>query len=186
MSDSWYNNNSFEVWNFPALEGQGDSFEPLDAGAHGELNEQDNADVSITTHDNLEERNTLIEHINYLDELGFQMKTLLSEIDASLLGNIVALVRKTVKKVVDRELALDGNVLKDMIDASLAKIHRDDDVCVVHISEADQSIFAEAVPLQHVVIKTDATLQKGDYVIKSRFSELEAILEQRINTLLGI
>lgn len=187
MSDSLYNNNPFEVWNFPALEGFGDHIEPLDAEEREALQERDNSEVPVAApYDNSEERNALIEQIHYLDGLGFQMKTLLAEIDESLLVNIVTLVRKTVKKVVAKEMALDNNVLKDMVIASLARLHRDDEVCIVHISEEDKSVFEEGAPLQHVVIKTDATLKKGDYVIKSRFSELEAILEKRIDTLLEL
>lgn len=187
MSDSLYNNKSFEVWNFPALEGFGERFEPLEPEVQDEVQKPDDSEVPVATcYDNSEERNALIEQIHYLDGLGFQMKSMLADIDESLLVNLVTLVRKTVKKVVAKEMALDNNVLKDMVIASLARLHRDDEVCVVHISEEDQAVFEQGAPLHHVVIKTDAALKKGDYVIKSRFSELEAILEQRIDTLLEI
>lgn len=188
MSDSYYNKSTFQVWNFPTFEGIGDSIEPFEADEHNAINAFDTHDDSPVPAevDVPEENHEIAEQINYLETLGLQMKKLLSEIDESLLNNIVTLVKKTVKKIVVKEMAVDGNVLKDMIAASLATINRDDGICIIHISEEDKSLFAENAPLQNVVIKTDPALQKGDYVIKSRFSELEAILEQRINTLLGI
>lgn len=187
MSDSYYNKSTFQVWNFPSFEGIGDSIEPFEADEHNAVNDFDTHDSPAPAGVDIpEENHEIAEQINYLETLGLQMKKLLSEIDESLLNNIVTLVKKTVKKIVAKEMAADGNLLKDMIAVSLATINRDDGICIIHISEEDKSLFEENAPLQNVVIKTDPTLQKGDYVIKSRFSELEAILEQRINTLLGI
>lgn len=187
MSDFYHSKNSFEVWNFPALEGNGNSIEPLVMEEFGDINEYVPSDAPVPSVLNVPEDNSaILEQIQYLDILGMQMKSLLMEIDASLLVSMIALIRKTVKKIALKELEIDENALKEMIGVSLAKINKDDETCIIHISEQDQSIFEDSTPLQHVVIKTDATLQKGDYVIKSKFSELEAILEQRINTLLGM
>lgn len=187
MSDFYHDKNPFEVWNFPAFEDNGDSIEPSGLEESGDINVYIPSDDSVPLVLNVpEDKSAFLEQIQYLDILGMQMKKLLMEIDASLLVSMIALIRKTVKKIVLKELEIDENALKEMIGVSLAKINRDDETCIIHISEQDQSIFENTTPLQHVVIKTDATLQKGDYVIKSKLSELEAILEQRINTLLGI
>jgi hypothetical protein len=190
MSDTAQQKLSFELWSFPFLENSINEMEPPQIAEPVNDNElvlsEELPDAAENKSHLVTESLVLPEHIQYLDGIGLEMKQVLSEFDGLLLTNMLTLIKKTVKKIILKEISLDENTIKDMVTDSLDQIHNNDELCVVSISAEDAAIFEKSTSLNHVAIKVDQTLLRGDYIIKTKYSQIDAILEQRLNRLFGI
>ena len=126
------------------------------------------------------------EKINYLDDIGSQMADMLSEVDSRLLQSMVGVIKQAVKKIILKELMIDEHRIKQMIEHSLEKINKDKVSCVIHVSEEDYPVFENKSYLNYVQIIIDPELGQGSFIIKTKFSKLQAILEDRLTVLFGL
>ena len=166
-----------EIWCFPPLE----KGEAIVAQAGFESpNEPDYKD-------SLQEKNenAMLNHLHYLESLGLKMQGLLDEIDEHFITNILLLIRKTVKKIILKELTVDDQLFREMVLQVVDKIKPLPDSCVVNVSQDDLALFQQN-PLSFLTVEVNPRLEKGDFLIKTPFTEVEALLEKRINLLLGL
>lgn len=126
------------------------------------------------------------EKINYLEAIGVQMAAVLSEIDTTLLQAITEIIKQSVKKIILKELSLDDDLIKNMIHQSLEKINKNKASCIIQVSEKDYPVFENKLDMDHVQISIDPSLSTGSFTIKTKFSELQAILEDRLTLLFGL
>lgn len=184
MSETNQQNRGFETWDFPVFEQEA----ALDA-LHDEasLNHPDIvADGSMLDRTKEEEADTLLEKkLMYLDSIACQMTQRLSEFDTELFPHILTLIKKTVKKIILKELACDDSRFPEMIASEAHSMMRENQACVVYVCSDYHELFDNHVTLAALDIRIDETLAPGDFIIKNSFSELQAILEQRLNRLFG-
>ncbi len=190
--------NDFEVWEYPTFNGGLDHDLMMDSDLVSDLVEETTSDletieqdadttlVDNTTLEIIHDQAIVDDKINYLDTMGSQMADTLSNVDAGLLQSLIALVRQSVKKIIIKELSLDEHAIKRMIEQSLEKINKDKVPCVIHVSEEDYPVFENKSYLDYVQIIIDHELTQGSFIIKTKFSKLHAILEDRLNVLFGL
>lgn len=181
MSETNQQNRGFETWDFPVFE-QEVALDALDEETS--LNHPEDGSVLDRPKDEIAD-NLLEKKLSYLDSLACQMQQTLSEFDAELFPHILTLIKKTVKKIILKELACDDSRLPEMIAAEACSMVRDNQACIVYVSSDDHELFDNHVTLAALDIRIDDTLAPGDFIIKNSFSELQAILEQRLNRLFG-
>jgi flagellar biosynthesis/type III secretory pathway protein FliH len=176
-----------EVWDFPTLE---EASDPIECYLEQEITTPaEKLEEEVIPEDNAELVETLAklnDKIQYVESLGTELRRTLAGLDENLLSNIILLIKKTVKKIILKELILDEDRLKAMINDSLAAINRHNEACVIYVSEDDFTMFDQETSLHHLDIRCDSSLSRGDFVIKTKLSELESILEQRLTTLFGL
>lgn len=178
MSDFQQNTEAFEVWGFPSLDSYEmpvmpvEVIEPSDSGSPSEL---------------LPQLTALQGKIQYLDDIALQIKTMLADVDVTLLSNVSMLIKEVVKKIILRELHVDDNLFRDMIKQSLAIFNKEDEACILYVAADDYFIFEQqGSPVQHMTVLVDPALEKGDFSIKTKLSELQAILDDRLTVLFKI
>lgn len=187
MSEFHQQLGAFEVWTFPSLEDNNENMEcrGMDVSTTEELSadadERARRDAAVS--DSL---TSLKNKIDVLDNITANVNRKLSEIDETLVNNVILLIKNSVKKIIHKEIALDDGVLKHMISQSLQAISAGGDACVVYVSEDDYHVLHHDLSLSQLDIRCDHNLSRGDYVIKTKLSELEAILEQRLQSLFGL
>lgn len=166
-----------EIWSFPPL----DKGEAIVAQTAAELSaERSNTDSLL-----LENEKQMLEKLHYLETLGMKMTGVLAEVDERFMNNILLLIKKTVKKIILKELVVDDKLLSEMVLQAVDNIKPLPDSCVVYVAEEDLALF-EKNPLPSLTIEVNPELQKGDFLIKTPFTEIEALLEKRLNVLFGI
>ena len=174
MSDFQQNTGAFEVWGFPSLDSHEMQDMPLEATQHNQVEQTSESLAQVTE---------LQDKIQYIDAMALQIKTLLADIDATLLTNVMTLIKDAVKKIIRRELSVDESVFRDMIKESLATFNKADEACIVYVAAEDYFIFEQYVPVQHITVLVDPSLEKGDFSIKTKLSEFQAILDDRLTVL---
>lgn len=169
-----------EIWSFPSLE----SIELTETQSVVE----DVPGKHESTADNqLQECMEELNHrINYVDAIALQLKDILTEIDATLLNSLINLIKNTVKKIILKELSIDKTLLRDMVKRSLEDIKKDNESCVIYVCPYDFSIFENHQFANDVTVQADLMLNKGDFIIKTKLTEVEAILQQRLDVLFGL
>ena len=193
--------NDFQVWEYPELNEHHTNELIIDNYTLEEAEPVENTfqdmdtilmdntmpEVANDLHEELViEDNRLDDKINLLDAMGAQMAEILSNVEASVLQSMVALVKQSVKKIILKELSLDEHAIKTMIEQSLDKINKDKSPCVIHVSEEDYPVFENKSYLNYVQIILDPALSQGSFIIKTKFSKLHAILEDRLTVLFGL
>lgn len=179
MNSSSYNNEAMQTWNFPSVDKKNMDSESL-------------ADVENSTHletfeDDLftSKEKEFDSHIEYIEKIGAELKKMLLDIDKNFLKMIFSLIKKSVEKIILKEISVDENILVNMIEDCLLKINQDNE-CIVYVCAEDYVLVEKKCSLTHIAIEIDPALGKGDFIIKNKVSELEAILEQRLNLLFGV
>ena len=174
-----------DVWNYPVLDTMHNVLD-LDHTVSMEEEQVLKTDLEIER-DSLQQE--FSEKLNYLDSMGHKLKEIITDFETNLLKNTLFLIKKIAKKVLLIELKQDDGRLVDMVNDAIAKINKDGDSCVVFVSPEDCALFDPStfnLQFNHITIKTDPILSKGDFRIKSSFTELESNLESRLNKLLGL
>lgn len=189
MSEFHQQLGAYDVWAFPSLE---DHVEySIGSETNGSLpgNEIDLVEEQRMA----EQQAALDEHLarlhdktQLLDNIATDLNRKLTEIDETLLNDMIDLIKNSVRKILHRELTLDATSLQHMIEQTLAGIHGDNESCVVYVSANEYVQVAQDTRIAHMDIRCDNNLARGDFVIKTRLCEVEAILEQRLNALFGL
>lgn len=174
----------FEIWDFPVLEEHPDNVTSPEALA-AKVREQESkmADISASLH---EQMTHFDKKLALLNDITSSLQKMQSDFNESLLSNIILLIKNTVKKILHKELSLDNQLIKHMIQQAMDDINKQHEACVVYLSEVDFPLFATEQLTNQFEVRCDPGLNQGDFVIKTRLSELEAILESRLNALFGL
>lgn len=125
----------------------------------------------------------LDEKINYLDAMALKLSEQFVEAEALLLKNTVHLIKKTVHKLILKELSVDADTINTMLNHSMETISSNEHPCVIYVSKSDMKHTENNIFLSHVQFKVNELLNPGDFMIENAFFSLEAILEKRINRL---
>lgn len=125
----------------------------------------------------------LDEQINYLQRMGLLLEKKTNELEGLVLKNVVALIKKAVKKIIFKEIEVDETLLETMIQAQLETLPDKVSPCTVFISRDDKGLTTNNVFLTSLAFKVDDALKKGDFIIQTDVSSIEALLADRINRL---
>jgi Flagellar assembly protein FliH len=140
-------------------------------------------EASVLSDAVVDKESLLDERMKYLDSICAEMSQQFADFEKSLFTNMVKVVQKSVRKIIGKELTLDQNIFKNMLEDALNKLNVKEHPCVIFVSADDLNFTEQNIFLSNVQFKVDHNLQKGDFIIENKFVTLEALLEERINTL---
>ncbi|MGQ3891080.1 FliH/SctL family protein [Legionella sp. CNM-4043-24] len=191
MSEFHQQLGAFEVWSFPSLDDEPDQIEYHSPDTVSPVVEE--PEPELPSPELEEQKAALIDsmaclqsRIDALDQITAKINQSLSEIDDTMVNNIILLIKNAVKKIIHKEILLDDSVMKGMINESLDTLKEGSEACIVYVSEEDYHVLHHDMSLSQLDIRCDHLLQRGDFVIKTKLSEVEAILEQRLQSLFGL
>lgn len=129
----------------------------------------------------------LTEHINLLANVGQTITDQMHHVNTTLLPNMTQLVRKVTEAVILKEISIDNDRLKQMVEQALPQLQSSNESCTVYIATEHYDYFTSQVTLPaEVIFKPDSSLKAGDFRIKNALCELESILEHRLNEIFGL
>ncbi|MFI4918655.1 MAG: FliH/SctL family protein [Legionellales bacterium] len=175
----------FERWNYPHV----DTLMSLHHTDAAEATLEQNApeptpELSIQEQEQAAHTQELTAHLQTLRTINQSVSTQISAVNETFLINMTSLIKKVTESVILKEIALDKDRLQHMMEHALRQIQHENEPCTIHLSSEQHAYFsAQASMPAEVVIKPDPTLNQGDFRIKTTHSELESILEHRLNEL---
>ncbi len=180
-------------WSFPDLE----LFIKTDFEALYEEN-TNNSDGKITLEnekedklDNLIKENEVLkrdyqEKIALVDTVLTKLKNPISQPDKDMMELMQNVIKMAVKKIIYKEIKSDPKLVNKIIDELTALVDSHDGMVYVMVSEIDYNRLLPDYDKSKHILKVNPMLKEGDVIIKSNFSEIQAVLNDRINQVLGI
>jgi flagellar biosynthesis/type III secretory pathway protein FliH len=197
-------------WIFPELETETSSEEDHEltvareelekSSIHKESNEEDNEEVNKEedSHEYTNEVSLInaieIENIKteYHEKIGVintiieKLKYPMSIIDDQLIEMVIDIIKKVVMKIIHKEIQGDPSIINNMIKELTSIVNAKDGMVSIYLSQDDYQHLTKTEGMQEKTVSVDNTLKKGDIIVKSNFSEVRALMNERIDHLLRI
>lgn len=187
MTETSVTKEPFTIWSYPQINTSvapihvEESDNPIDASTKESLANQE---IEQHKQELNNQKNHLQEKINLIESITKQLQANLRDLNSAFINNTVNIIKKIAKQVILKELSQDEAVLKNMIDNAVHQISEKNKLSIIFIAKDDFDSINEYIKdLENTQIKVDSSLEKGDFRIKTQYSELESILEQRLANL---
>lgn len=106
-------------------------------------------------------------------------------IDGEIFLLIQDMLKKSIKRIIQKEINDDNGLIDKMIAELKAIIPMQDGMITVYVSQTDYDRLQDDTSHSSTVVKTNEELQPGDIIIKTHFTEIRALLNERIDQLVG-
>lgn len=152
------------------------------------INNTDNADnvvnlAGVNEVDSL--RNEYESKIKILESMISKLTNPLSCIDNEILDILRSIIKKSVKHIINQELKDDPLILNNVINELIGLSQSQTGKITIAISANDYNRLNMNEQSMKDLIIIDNNLSDGDVVIKSSSSEIRAIVDERIDIILG-
>lgn len=172
--------DEFEVWSFPCLSADNIDYQLQIPDTSGCAPETQKLSEEVE-----ELKNTLSQQLVLVAEIHKAMQIKISEIDEVFIQKINTLIRKTVERILNKELRQDPSLLVDCVKATLEEI-ADKDPAELLLSSEDFQIWQQNdLTIEGIVIKEDIQLQCGDFKLVTPTSEVLSIIDDKLQALYG-
>lgn len=124
--------------------------------------------------------------IQLLNAVLSRLENPLASLDTEVVEMLRLIIKKTVKKLIFKELKTDKNLMNKIIKELEELIQAQSGVITILLSETDFNRLNLKEKSSSKVFKINSNLNEGDVIINSNCGEIRAILNERINQLIGI
>lgn len=121
--------------------------------------------------------------VDILNKIFDELKSSSISIDEEMINLIDQVVKKAVKKIILKEMGADSTILPNMIGKLKNLIQEKNSVLTIYISQDDHQIIMQENLLPDELLSVNPDLTQGDIIVKSHFSEISAILDERIEAI---
>lgn len=195
-----------QAWNFPLISNEADTSDghsiylddsriKLDLSVNQEVMNESVAlydqKINKQNHDKEQEKNQLLQ-----DELAKKIQLFSTVLDKlqqplfilneQLIELIEDVIKRITKKIIQKEIGEQKELLIQCINELMACIKQTDGIVNVSISENDFQLIKNESEVDCAKFKIEPALSSGDFIIKSRFGEIRAILNERIEQLMRV
>jgi len=182
-----YNKNENE-WNFPRIEFSIQHYGQDDSEEKREIDITEIEKIKIENEaKKIELDNLKIEYeqkITILDNILNQLKTPLDTLDDEVIDMINAVIKKSIKNIIYKEIKLDQKILIEIINTLREQIQKNDGMFDVYLSKEDADKLSKNKDSKFS-LKVDEKLLSGDLIIKSNTAEIRSVISERIDKILG-
>lgn len=126
------------------------------------------------------------EKISHLNELLAKLKNPISILDEEIIDLMQDIVKKVVKKIIHHEVSQDPHLIKEMIEELCGALDEKNGMVEVAISSDDYANMIDEEFKESLQLHQLDSLKSGDIIIKSNFTEIRALLNDRIEQLVRV
>jgi len=179
-------------WSFPSVEvlaAEENSPEEISSEENQILEDQKNAAETAINQINLEVesiKSEFFRKIAIVNQILKQLEDPISILDKELTDIMQDIIKNAIKKIVLKEIQTDPKLMEKIIDEFSMMVQSQSGMINVFLSETDYNKISADYDQTNKVLKINPSLSEGDVVIKSNLNEIRAILDERINQVLGI
>lgn len=120
-----------------------------------------------------------------LDTLITQFKNPIALLDKDMMELVQYVIKSAVKKIIYKEIKSDTKLINKIVTELTALLDSHHGMVTVMLSEEDYNRLMTDYDKSMMILKINPALNEGDVIIKSNFTEIHAILNDRINQVLG-
>lgn len=131
-------------------------------------------------------RNEYETKIKLINNIFVKVTEISNHLDAEVINILDGIIRSSVKKIILREISFDSKIIADMIDALKSLLDHDQEYLTIHVSPTDYLSLSSDDTDNVKNLKEDKSLNSGDIIVKSKYGEVRAIIDERINELIRI
>lgn len=124
--------------------------------------------------------------MNLLNDIHNQLENALSILDNELIDLIQDIIKKSVKKIIYKEIKSDSKLLLKIISELKSSINAQNGLVNVSVSAVDYERLKDENSNPMMIVSENSLLKEGDIIIKSNFTEIRSILNDRIDKMLGL
>lgn len=124
--------------------------------------------------------------LDLLNKLITKLDNPMAILDKEMQTLLQYVIKAAVKKLIYKEIESDPELLTRVIDEVSGLIQEKDGMLTVFLSELDYSRIVAEHDQPTRALRVNSTLREGDVIVKSNFSEIRAVLDERINQILGM
>lgn len=132
------------------------------------------------------EKNELENLIHLVKNISVKLKSFLMDIDYGLIELLTYTVKKISEQIILKEIEVNPNILVNMIDELRNLLAHDNELTKILISEHDALMLQKVDLGGDLNIVVNASLSSGDIVLKNEYSEVAALLRERIDQLVKL
>lgn len=125
------------------------------------------------------------EKIQIVNQIIAKAETPVAALDDELIELLNTVVKKAVKSIIYKEMKGSTTVLTDMINELSKLLKTNSSMITIQLSADDAKKVKSNQLAENTVIKVDEALATGDVVIQSSLGEVHAILDERLDKLIG-
>lgn len=189
--------NESNEWKFPEIESFGNFEGEVQLGknntdSENNQEEQDDEEESVNKVKTYQKNDALILMEQEIIKQNQALKNILTRIqeplvfiDDHIINIFQDVIKKVAMKIIYKEIELDPLLIKKITDDLKLLIHSQNGTINIYLSEEDYKripMFAEEKS-QSVIV--DENLKAGDVIIKNKDTEIRALLDERIDLLMG-
>lgn len=115
-----------------------------------------------------------------------KLKYPISIIDDELIEIMMDLVKKVTKKIIYKEIKQDEEIIVRMFKELTGMVDDKESAVNVYLSAADYNRLDIAEHHPNALAHIDESLAEGDMIVKSHFTEVRALMNERIEGLLRV
>lgn len=172
----------FEIWNYPNVDTLNSLDTPEETPEFLTENNEAPAAPSPESEPLYVETQELLNYLKLAQSITLALTNQLQQVNETFLNQTSLLIKKITEAVILKELSLDKERLKQMIEKALIEIHQDNEPCTIYVSnEQLEFLQSHLTNYPDLTIKADLSLQLGDFKIKTAVHMVESILENRLN-----
>lgn len=187
------------MWEFPILENIEDNLidsyqlpdrQTSSTPSHNNAQSVDTKRVMQISEEELNKLNQLkIEYetkVKLINSIFLKISDLGNRFDNEVIELLDDIIRSAVKKIILKEINLDKGILSTMIEDLKSMLDHDQEYLTIHVSPTDYNTLIDRENTNIKSLKEDTSLNTGDVIIKSKYGEVKALIDGRINELFRI
>lgn len=124
--------------------------------------------------------------IEIINNIFRKLEESLSFLDKEFIEILQNIVRNATKNIILKEIDIDPDTISRMVNGLKELIHEKNGMINVFLSETDYKRLNKDEINDLTSIKIDSSLGCGDIIIKSSLAEIQALLNDRLDKMLGI
>lgn len=124
--------------------------------------------------------------INLLNNIVTKLEHPLLNINDQVITIIRSIIKKCVKHLIHVELKEEPLLIAEVINEMVAYMQDKSEMVTISLSEIDYNRLNASDHKASKLIIIDNSLKEGDVVVKSNYSEVRSILEERVDKMIGI
>lgn len=187
MAENFYHDESTE-WTFPSV----DNFLHLEPEQQSPL-ESESAQIEQDKNAELQENLVKVESLRteyqqkiaVLNKLLAKLDKPMAILDKEMLELMQFAIKNAVKKIIYKEVKSDPKIINKIIQELSQLIETQGGILSIYLSQNDYQRLMENEAQPNMQLKINPILHDGDVILKSNFTEIRAIINERIDQVLG-
>lgn len=179
----------YEIWSFPEI-AEKQQIEEIQCYEEHLVNDRGTPDFEEQSSSNSNEHDALKTNleqlINVFTKLNLEMKQVQQEFNAHLIENMALLIKKTVKKIINKELKQKPHLMKQIIETHLNQL-QEIQINKIMLSKLDyEGLKNTGFTEEHHAIEIDPELQSGDFQLITPNNKYVMTIENILNTIFQV